>query len=100
MLNYIWIGLLFLGIGAALSTDIINKSKNNYRNNDPITVVLQSDSAFYKYTGKQTSARIIVTRNNYTKFYNESINQDLNFPCTLTYNNKNNNYAVHFQNFK
>src|ERR1035437_1788123 len=96
MLNYIWIILLFLGIGAALSTDIINKTENKYRNNDPITIVIQSDSAFHKYQDKQTSARIIVTKNNYTKFYNENINQDLNFPCTVTYNNKNNNYAVHF----
>jgi spore maturation protein SpmA len=96
MLNYIWIILLFLGIGAALSTDIINKTENKYRNNDPITIVIQSDSTFHKYQDKQTSARIIVTKNNYTKFYSENINQDLNFPCTVTYNNKNNDYAVHF----
>src|ERR1035437_2241374 len=97
MLNYIWITLLFLGIGAALSTDIINKTENKYRNNDPIPVVLLSDSAFHKYPGKQTSARIIVTKNNYAKFYCENITQDLNFPCTVTYNKKNNNYAVHFR---
>ena len=96
MLNYIWITLLFLGIGAALSTDIINKTENKYRNNDPITVVLQSDSAFHKYPGKQTSARLTVSKNNYTKLYNENIDQDLNFPCAVTYNNKSNNYAVHF----
>ena len=96
MLNYIWITLLFLGIGAALSTDIINKTENKYRNNDPISVVLLSDSAIHKYPGKQTSARIIVTKNNYTKFYSEQINQDLNFPCTVTYNNKNDNYTIHF----
>src|ERR1035438_150785 len=96
MLNYIWITLLFLGIGAALSTDIINKTENKYRNNDPISVVLLSDSAIHKYPGEQTSARIIVTKNNYTKFYSEQINQDLNFPCTVTYNNKNDNYTIHF----
>ncbi len=96
MLNYIWITLLFLGIGAALSTDIINKTENKYRNNEPIPVVLLSDSVFHKYPGKQTSARIIVTKNNYAKFYCENITQDLNFPCTVTSNSKNNNYAVHF----
>jgi spore maturation protein SpmA len=96
MLNYIWITLLFLGIGAALSTDIINKTENKYRNNEPISIVLHSDSAFYKYPGKQTSARIIVAQNDYSKFYQENINQDLNIPCALTYNDKNNNYIVHF----
>jgi spore maturation protein SpmA len=96
MLNYIWITLLFLGIGAALSTDIINKTDNKYRNNESISIVLHSDSAFYKYSGKQTSARIIVNQNDYSKFYQEIINQDLNIPCALTYNDKNNNYIVHF----
>jgi spore maturation protein SpmA len=96
MLNYIWITLLFLGIGAALSTDIINKTENKYRNNVPIPIVLQSDSAFHKYPGKQTSARIIVTQNNYTKFYQETVNQDLNFSCSVTYDYKNNNYVANF----
>ena len=96
MLNYIWITLLFLGIGAALSTDIINKTDNKYRNNEPIPVVLQSDSAFHKYPGKQTSATLIVTKNAYTNFYRENINRDLLLPCTVTYNYKNNNYAIHF----
>src|ERR1039457_448386 len=96
MLNYIWIILLFLGIGAALSTDIINKTENKYRNNIPISIILQSDSAFHKYPGKQTSAKIIITQNNYTKFYQENINRDLNIPSSLTYNDKNNYYKVHF----
>jgi spore maturation protein SpmA len=95
MLNYIWVILLFLGIGAALSTDIINKTENKYRNNDSVPIVLQSDLAFHKFSGKQTSARLIVTKNNYTRFYQENITQDLNCPCILTYNIKNNNYAVH-----
>src|ERR1039457_2274123 len=96
MLNYIWIILLFLGIGAALSTDIINKTENKYRKNDPIAIIIQSDSAFHKYPGKQTSAIILVKKNSYTKLYDEKINQDLNFPGTVTYNDKNHNYAVHF----
>jgi spore maturation protein SpmA len=96
MLNYIWITLLFLGIGAALSTDIINNSQNKYRNNEAIHIVLQSDSTLHHYPGKQISARLLLSKSTYTKFYQDSIFQDLNIPCTLTYSNKNNNYAVHF----
>ncbi|MDR3668445.1 MAG: nucleoside recognition domain-containing protein [Ignavibacteriaceae bacterium] len=96
MLNYIWVTLLFLGIGAALSTDIINKTENTYRNNESIPIILQSDSALHKYPGKQIASKIVVTKNNYTRIYNEDINKDLNFAGLITYNDKNNNYSVHF----
>jgi spore maturation protein SpmA len=96
MLNYIWITLLFLGIGAALSTDIINKTDNKYRNNDPIPVVLQSYSAFHKSPGKQTSATLIVSKDAYSNFYRENISRDLLLLCTLIYNHKSNNYTIHF----
>lgn len=96
MLNYIWVTLLFLGIGAALSTDIINKTENTYRNNESIPIILQSDSALHKYPGKQISSKIVVTKNNYTRIYSENLNKDLNFAGLITYNDKNNNYSVHF----
>jgi spore maturation protein SpmA len=96
MLNYIWIALLFLGIGAALSTDIINKTENKYRNNEPLPITLQSDSAFHNYPGKQISAKMTVTAKSFNQFYIENISRDLIIPCSITYNNKNNNYVVHF----
>ena len=43
MLNYVWLGLLILGIGVALSTDLIDKSNNKYQNGEslPIEIVLR-----------------------------------------------------------
>ncbi len=38
MLNYVWLGLLMLGIGVALTTDIIDKSDNKYKNGEAISV--------------------------------------------------------------
>jgi len=45
MLNYVWMALLFLGIGTAVTTDLINKSDNKYRNNEPLQaeIVLPGD---------------------------------------------------------
>ena len=38
MLNYVWLGLLVLGIATALTTDIFDQSNNKFRNGDPLPV--------------------------------------------------------------
>lgn len=43
MLNYIWIGLIILGIFAALGNDISNEARNTYRNSTAIEAVLHVD---------------------------------------------------------
>jgi hypothetical protein len=40
VLNYIWVGLLLLGVGAALSTDIFNESSNKFKNDLPLKVLI------------------------------------------------------------
>jgi spore maturation protein SpmA/spore maturation protein SpmB len=95
MLNYIWVALLFLGICAALSTDIIDKSQDKYRNNSSLTVLLRSDSASYKIPGKQVSANVTITKSRYSALYKDQIENDLNIPARITYNDRNNTYAFH-----
>ena len=41
MLNYVWIALLFLGIGAAVTTDLKNDSIDKYRNNESLPVTIE-----------------------------------------------------------
>ena len=41
MLNYVWLTLIFLGIASALFIDISNISENTYRNNVPLTAIIQ-----------------------------------------------------------
>ena len=38
MLNYVWIALLFLGIGTALTTDIFDKVNDKYKNGEELYV--------------------------------------------------------------
>lgn len=96
MLNYIWIALLFLGIGAAVTTDIVNKNDNKYRNNIPMTVTIQSDSFFVKNHGKSNSAKIIITKEIYNKFFNDKTDHDLSFTTDLIWSDKSHKYSAHF----
>jgi len=96
MLNYIWVALLFLGIGAAVYTDIINKNDNKYRNNVPLTVTIQSDSVFFNKPRKNNSVTIIITKVNYNKFYDDKTDHDLSFASDITYIEKSHQYSIHF----
>jgi spore maturation protein SpmA len=96
MLNYIWIALLFLGIGAAVSSDIINKTENKYRNGESLNVLIQSDSALHKFSGKQTTAKIYISKENFNNLYGRNTNQNLIMTSRVTYIEKSNIYSVHF----
>ncbi len=45
MLNYVWIALLFLGIGTALFYDINNQSSNHYKNGVPLKASIHFSEA-------------------------------------------------------
>src|ERR1035437_352840 len=96
MLNYIWIALLFLGIGAAVTTDIINKNDNKYRNNIPLPVKLQADSVFFKNPSKNNLTKIIIAKESYNKFFNDKTDHDLSFATDVIWSEKSNKYTVHF----
>ncbi len=96
MLNYIWLALLFLGIGAAVSTDIINKNDNKYRNNLPLNVSILSDSVSLNNQGKYNSVKLIITKDNYNKFYEDKTDHDLSFSSVLVYSKKYNNFSIRF----
>ena len=36
MLNYVWLGLLMLGIGVAITTDLIERNSNKYQNGEQL----------------------------------------------------------------
>ena len=84
MLNYVWLALLFLGIGAALSTDLIDQSQNKFRNNDPLPVTLELGSPFQKNKQRTYQSTLEVNNSVFNKFYNEKIKSDLNLPAKIT----------------
>ncbi len=85
MLNYIWLALLFLGIGAAVSTDIINQNDNRFRNDEPIpvTVFLKSKSQINE--GSKAEGSLKISKEDFNSFYNDSVKTDLSYPLTLTF---------------
>lgn len=97
MLNYIWLALFFLGIGAAVSTDIINQSQDKFRNDKPIpvTIILKPGTSINPDSKIQVDMKI--TKANFNSFYSDSVKTDLIYPATLTIANDKNKPTIYFK---
>ncbi|OGU54050.1 MAG: nucleoside recognition protein [Ignavibacteria bacterium RBG_13_36_8] len=86
MLNYVWLGLLFFGIAAALSTDIIDQSTNRYRNGEALPVTIIFDKPFNKSSAETFSSTININAEDFNKFYNQSEKKDISQKAQITVN--------------
>ncbi|MHB1686597.1 MAG: nucleoside recognition domain-containing protein [Ignavibacteriaceae bacterium] len=84
MLNYVWLALLFLGIGAAITTDIIDQNQNKFQNGKPLAVTLEFPGTFQKNQEKSYQAALTVKAADFSNFYKEKINQDIKVPVVVT----------------
>lgn len=85
-LNYIWLGLLLLGVGSALTSDIVNKTTDKYRNNTPFELIVITDRNFDEIPPSKQNADILVNASSYNKFYQDSIKSDISLPATFVLN--------------
>ncbi len=97
MLNYIWLALLFLGIGAAITTDLIDQNQNKFRNDNaiPVSIILKSNISIKQ--GKKIDCNLTISKANYNSFYNDSVTNDLSFPVILTFANDKNSANILFK---
>jgi spore maturation protein SpmA len=77
VLNYIWVALILIGIGAALTTDIINSSTDRYKNGTPLKVVITFDNNFEAIEVGKQSSKVQITPASFNNIYNESISEEL-----------------------
>lgn len=83
MLNYVWMGLLFLGIVSAVYLDISDLSSNKYNNNKPLSVTINLDGEQSQLKDKVTSS-LEVTAEKFNQFYDENIKEDVEATITLS----------------
>jgi spore maturation protein SpmA len=85
VLNYIWVALILLGIGAALTTDIINSSTNRYRNNTPINVTISFNEKIDLLSEGKQPAKININALTFNNVYSERVSSDLNVDAIVNY---------------
>lgn len=85
MLNYVWLALIILGIGAAISTDLVEQSNNKYQNNTPIPALVRFSQPFSKDSSKSYDVKLVVKAPVFGRYYNETLQKDVVQPAKLTY---------------
>jgi len=85
VLNYIWVALILFGIGAALTTDIINTSTDRYKNNTPLNITISFNEKIDASTDGKQPAKIQVSASSYNNFYNDRISSDLEADAIVNY---------------
>lgn len=90
MMNYVWAALIFLGLAAALSSDIIDSSTDKYKTGKSLSAVVSfPDSVTPVYT-KNVEIKIKIAKTDFNNFYNENIPEDLEFSAHLSFDKKTN----------
>lgn len=97
MLNYVWMALLFLGISAAITTDVINQNQNKYRNGEPFAVNINLAEKFRSNIPDSYQAIIHVDSSRYFKFYRERINNNFDIAANLIVQKNNSNNSIDFK---
>lgn len=74
MLNYVWVTLLFLGIVSALYLDVSDLSKNTYKNDIPLSVVIQRTN---KETNTKFDVQLKATSDKFNSFSGSKEKSDI-----------------------
>lgn len=97
MLNYIWMALLFLGLAAAVTNDIIDQTTNKFHNNTPIKSEIIFNDNINKIGNNQPySVKIKIDKSTFYNIYNEKIFNDLIFNAKITTTKEKNLFTINF----
>ncbi|HOJ18449.1 MAG TPA: nucleoside recognition domain-containing protein [Ignavibacteriaceae bacterium] len=85
MLNYIWTFLIFLGLAAAISTDVANKFSDRHRNGKSVELIAFFPNQPAIKSGDLLSFQAVMSAQFYNKTYGDSITGDIRFSVKTKY---------------
>jgi spore maturation protein SpmA len=97
MLNYVWLGLLILGIGTAITTDIMDQADNKFRNGDSLPIeIIFNDSTSVNDDGAY-DGKLKVLASDFSEFYGTKVSNDVFVDAKISVNSKDNKIGVFFR---
>jgi len=85
VLNYIWTFLIFLGLAAAISTDVANKFSDRHRNGKSVELIAFFPNQPAIKSGDLLSFPAVMSAQFYNKTYGDSITGDIRFSVKTKY---------------
>jgi spore maturation protein SpmA len=96
MLNYVWIGLLALGMIAAVTVDVRESATGKYANGSEIPARLLFEEPVEKRSGKTREALVEVSPSAFKKTYGEAVSDTIRFPAKITFTEDEKTAALYF----
>lgn len=90
MLNYVWLGLIILGFISALYIDTSDKITNRFKNDVPLSCNIR----FNNSNEKTNKIKVIVSSENFSKFYSTSVSNDIIVEGKLNAKLSENEYLI------
>lgn len=87
MLNYVWLGLLVLGIGVAIISDIGDTTSNKYQNGNELTCDITFQDTIENFKAQAYEAQIKISKKNFNNFYSVDLKNDITQNVQVTFNN-------------
>ncbi len=97
MLNYVWLALLVLGIGVALTQDFIDESTNKYANGVQIEATVNFDSTFSTNREKAFGSTLIIPKTIFNKVYSADIKKNIIQKAKISFNPGKNKTTLFFK---
>lgn len=84
MLNYVWIALIMIGIGAAVSTDINNSITNKFNNGKVLEFEVKNFNKEDFKENKSNDYILVISPDASKKYFNETIKEPFELKAKLT----------------
>jgi len=97
MLNYVWLALLVLGIGVALTYDIIDESQNTYANGVHFEAMVKFDANFNPNKKDSYNSQIIIKSSQFNKVYKTNLGKDVIQTAKISVDPDKNKITVFFK---
>lgn len=88
MLNYVWLGLIILGLTAALSSDISDSTSNKYRNENSFQASFTPSDENGLEKNKSFDGTLTIDKNAFSKFYDVKVEEDVSINAKISFADK------------
>lgn len=86
--------MILFGVGAALTTDVLNNSTNKYRNNTPFKTTIYLSEEYPEIKDGIHKVQLAVQADSFNNFYNESVQSDFTVDAEIYFKQDTDLYFV------
>ena len=97
MLNWVWLGMIALGIGVAVTFDIVDQGTNKYRNGDQLAAEFILTEPFEPDKAGSYQAEMRISVETFNSFYKTEQNESISENVKITVNPEKKNMVLFFK---